>query len=66
MNYFVSLVMYVNKQMFAELQANASADNERIRGSFIVRSVNEVTFLSMQECSQLLTHCCHMFDFLWC
>jgi hypothetical protein len=49
MNYFVSLVMYVNKLMFAELQANASADNERIRGSFIVSSVKEVAFLSMQE-----------------
>jgi hypothetical protein len=49
MNYFVSLDMYVNKLTFAELQANASADNEQIRGSFVVSSVNEVTFLSMQE-----------------
>lgn len=49
MNHFVSLVMYVNKLMFAELQTNASADNEQIRGSFIVSSVNEVPFLSMQE-----------------
>jgi hypothetical protein len=64
MNYFVSLVMYVNKLMFAELQAKGSADYEQIRGSFIVSSVNEVTFLSMQECSQLLAHCCHMFGFL--
>lgn len=31
MNYFVSLDMYVNKLTFAELQANASVDNEQIR-----------------------------------
>lgn len=49
MNYFVSLDMYVNKLTFAELQANASADNEQIRGSFIVSCVNEDTFLSMQK-----------------
>jgi hypothetical protein len=49
MNYFVSLVMHVNKLMFAELRAKASADYEQIRGSFIVASVNEVTFLSKKE-----------------